>query len=92
LAEDHANARILADSLNGLEGVRVQPEHVETNLVFIDVDAAADAITGAARERGLLVAAAGPRLLRAVTHLDVSRGDVLTAAAILKDVIVRARS
>ena len=92
LAEDHANARILADQLSGVEGARVQPERVETNLVYIDVDIAADAVTCAAREAGLLISAAGPQLLRAVTHLDVSRADVLTAAAILKEALVRARS
>jgi threonine aldolase len=92
LAEDHANARVLVDQLNGVEGARVQPERVETNLVYIDLDIAADAVTRAARERGLLISAAGPRLLRAVTHLDVSRADALTAAAILKEALVRARS
>jgi threonine aldolase len=92
LTEDHANARILVDRLDGVEGAHVQPERVETNLVYIEVQAAAEAVTRAARERGLLIAAAGPRLLRAVTHLDVSRGDVLTAAAILKEALVHARS
>jgi threonine aldolase len=92
LAEDHANARILVESLDGLEGAHVEPERVETNLVYIEVDAVADAVARAARERGLLISAAGPRLLRAVTHLDVSRGAVLTAVAILKEALLHART
>jgi threonine aldolase len=92
LAEDHANARILVESLDGVEGARVEPERVETNLVYIEVDAVADAVARAARERGLLISAAGPRLLRAVTHLDVSRAAVLTAVAILKEALLHART
>ena len=75
LADDHANARVLADGLESL-GVSVRP--VETNIVIFDV-ADATAFTGAMRDAGVAMSQFGPRTVRAVTHLDVTREDVLEA-------------
>jgi threonine aldolase len=83
LGEDHAHARALADHLARVPGTRVDPSAVETNFVSIDLDVPADAVARAAKERGLLINPSGPRRLRAVTHLDVSRADVGAAADIL---------
>jgi len=83
LAEDHANARRLAELLAGARGLRVDVAGVETNLVNIDTDAPADGVSRAARDAGVLINASGPKRLRAVTHLDVSREDVERAAALL---------
>jgi threonine aldolase len=85
LAEDHANARRLAQGLAELPGVKLDPAEVETNLVFFDLTGAIDAATAVERllARGVRVGALGPRTVRAVTHLDVSAGQVeraLTAA------------
>jgi threonine aldolase len=77
LAEDHANARVLADGLAGIAGIAVDP--VETNMVFFDVDDAAGLVR-ALTEHGVLMGATGPRRVRAVTHLDVTRDDVEAAA------------
>jgi threonine aldolase len=82
LAEDHANARALAERMARVPGVRVDPSTVETNLVNLDVEGAA-AVSRAAKELGLLINPSGPGRLRAVTHLDVSRADVDTAADLL---------
>lgn len=84
LAEDHANARLLADGLQGLPGVHV--ETPQTNMVFLDVDPArAEAVVARLRERGLL--STGLYRLRLVTHLDLSRADVERAVAILREVL-----
>src|SRR5262247_3732339 len=74
LAEDHANARRLADGLAALPGVTLDPATVETNLVFFDLTGALDAATAVERllARGVRMGALGPRTIRAVTHLDVS--------------------
>src|SRR3546814_6250731 len=37
LAEDHANARLFAESLRNLPGLKVDPQEVETNIVFFDI-------------------------------------------------------
>jgi threonine aldolase len=76
LADDHANARLLADAC-GLD-----PETVDTNIVVVPRDDAAAFVEGA-REGGVLVAPVGPRVVRLVTHLDVSRQDAEAAAAVL---------
>lgn len=89
LAEDHANARVLAEALARTPGFRVDLATVETNLVNIDLDVPADAVSRTARELGLLINASGPRRLRAVTHLDVSREDVEAAAGILAGAVAR---
>ena len=91
LAEDHANARLFAEGIANLPGVAVDLDAVQTNIVFFDVaGSGADAATIADRlaERGVRIGAMGPTLMRAVTHLDVSRGQVETAAAALRDIVV----
>jgi len=83
LAEDHANARALAEALSRTPGIRVESAAVETNMVNLDLDVPADAVSRKARELGLLINTSGPKRLRAVTHLDVSRTDIDAAAEIL---------
>jgi len=90
LAEDHANARILAEML-GSRGFRVDPATVETNIVNVDTDAPADEVSRHARALGVAIQASGPARLRAVTHMDVSRADVAGAAEILAVALDRAR-
>ncbi|MBN2124926.1 MAG: threonine aldolase family protein [Deltaproteobacteria bacterium] len=87
LAEDHANARILADGLDGLPGISVDP--VETNIVFFDVSGLGmegDVFNARLMERGARVSTMGGGRVRAVTHLDVSREQILEALDIIKDV------
>ena len=90
LADDHANARRLAEGLSAIPGVRLDPPAIpETNIVFFDT-------TGA----GISPADFVPRLLkvgvrmghisrrlRAVTHLDVSRKDIERAIEIVRSVL-----
>jgi len=83
LKEDHDNARHLAELLSSTKGLRIDLAGVETNIVNIDTDATGDAMSKAAAKLGLAINASGPKRLRAVTHLDVSRADVEKAAEIL---------
>lgn len=86
LAEDHANARRIAETLAENPRIVIDPASVQTNILVFDVAPdAADAPTVVARvgEQGVLVFAFGPRTIRAVTHLDVSREQCERAAAIL---------
>ncbi|HZN12117.1 MAG TPA: GntG family PLP-dependent aldolase [Blastocatellia bacterium] len=82
LAEDHANARRLAEGLAGLAGVSVDPEKVATNIVIFDVGGAglttAEFAAGL-KARGVLANGINAREMRMVTHYDVSRADVETA-------------
>ena len=72
LAEDHANARLLAERIAQIPGVTVELDRVETNMVYADLAVEAPPLVSRLREAGLLVNAVGSRSLRFVTHLDVS--------------------
>jgi threonine aldolase len=89
LAEDHANARRLAEGLAALPGVKLDPSTVETNLVFFDVTGALDAAAVVERllARGVRMGALGPRTIRAVTHLDVSAEQVERALVAARAVL-----
>ena len=81
LADDHANARALAEGLQGLQGVTVQPP--QTNILFVDL--APDKAPGVVdRLRAAGVLCTGLYRLRFVTHLDVSAADVQRAIPILR--------
>ena len=79
LAEDHANARRLAEGL-AEAGLPVDVEQVETNFVLVDAGAmgltADEALARLRAERVLLSYAVRDDVLRALTHLDVSSDDV----------------
>jgi threonine aldolase len=86
LAQDHANARALAEVLGTSRRVLLDPATVRTNIVMLRLtEHGPDAPTVVARARaaGVLVNALGPRTLRAVTHLDVSAADCDRAGSIL---------
>lgn len=83
LAEDHANARILAEAFDGLDGFRLESGPVETNLVWVEVDPSvgtASEIVSRLKSRGVLIAALGAQVVRACTHLNINREDAETAA------------
>jgi threonine aldolase len=88
LAADHANARYIAQRLREMDGVNVFP--VETNIVIFDVSATgrpSREISAALKMRGVLMNGVNDRLMRAVTHYDVSRDDCAQAMDALAEVI-----
>jgi len=80
LADDHANARVLAEACG------VDPTDVDTNIVVVACADAA-AVVADARERGVLTSAVGPRTLRLVTHLDVDASAARKAAEVLAPLV-----
>ena len=82
LADDHVHARLLGEAL-GLD-----PASVDTNIVVVDRPDAA-AFVAAAAEEGVRLSAVGPRAVRLVTHLDVSRADAERAAVVLSGLVGR---
>jgi threonine aldolase len=80
LIADHANACYIAGRLRDMKGVSVFP--VETNIVIFDVSGTGRAprdISGALKARGILMNGVNDRLMRAVTHYDVSRAQSVVA-------------
>jgi threonine aldolase len=88
LAEDHANARRLAEGIAGLPGIGIDPATVETNIVVLRVmGMAAPALAAGLKEAGVWVLPRDAESLRAVTHLDVSREQIQEAIAIFARVL-----
>ncbi len=90
LAEDHRNARTLAQAIADTPGLRLDPPEVETNLVWFEVDpelGTAKDVAAALKQRGVRVHAAGRHTLRACTHLDVSAAQVERAAAVIRQTV-----
>ncbi len=95
LADDHANARRLADGIRQIDGLTLTPAEVETNMLFFHV-APSLGTAAALRDRlqrdGLLVLATGPQTIRMVTHLDVGTEDAARAVAMLAETLAAMRS
>jgi len=87
LAEDHANARRLAEGMGALPGVHAR--QVETNLVWFDLDDGLEgpALADAMRARGVRVGALGGPTIRAVTHLAITPDDIETAIAVASEAV-----
>jgi len=88
LEEDHKHAKILAETINSLDGFEVDLQSVQTNIVIVSVTHKklnAQDVADMLAKKGVLVLALGERMLRLVTHLDVSREEVLYAADVLKE-------
>jgi threonine aldolase len=85
LAEDHDNARVLAEGLAEIDSVEIDPAKVETNIVIFET---ADAATRARElsERGIDIGALDDRRIRAVTHMDVDRAGVERALEVIREV------
>ncbi len=87
LAEDHANARRLADGLAIIHGVGVDPDRVRTNIVFFETgDRPVDDVISALGERGIHCFNIDGRI-RMVTHYEISSEDVDTALDAVKQVM-----
>ena len=91
LGEDHAHARVFAETLAAAAPVQLDLATVQTNIVVFHLPAAlpldAPTLSERARERGLLVKAFGARTVRAVTHLDVNRAQCARAAEVLVELL-----
>ncbi|MBM7855995.1 threonine aldolase [Desulfohalotomaculum tongense] len=87
LAEDHANAMALAEGLAEIEGLQVELHQVQTNIVLVNitaVDMDAPTFVEEMQKRGVKAVTFGPRLVRFVTHKDVSRADIEQAVKVAK--------
>ncbi|MGB6395338.1 MAG: low specificity L-threonine aldolase, partial [Bradyrhizobium sp.] len=87
LAEDHANARALAQALSQINGIEVQQP--ETNLVFFKPDGSGvtgDRMVEGLRKRGVLLATMDGRI-RACTHLDVTAAMIEETVGLVREIV-----
>ena len=88
LADDHANARRLAQGLADIPGFEVDPDDVHTNLVFVTTtDELPTGIPAKLAERGVMVGDRGNNLWRLVTHNDVSSDDIDHTLNVIRDTV-----
>ncbi len=79
LAEDHANAKRLAEGLAGVDGLSIRLELVQTNILFVEIERegiTSQQVAAKLKAEGVLVGATGPRRMRAVTHYQVTADDI----------------
>ncbi len=87
LKEDHEKAKQLARRLSEMKNIEVEPEAVQTNIIILkSKKLKAKTLSAKLAERGVLINPTGAYTLRAVTHLDVSYADVITAAEIIGEI------
>ncbi len=93
MADDHANAKLLAQGLAEIPGIQINVDDIETNIVHFDVSETGRTggeVNAAITSRGARMGGGnGPRM-RAVTHLDVSRADIERTVEIMRDAVVNA--
>jgi len=89
LHEDHANARLLAEALSHMDGVEIDLDAVETNIVIFKLTGGRSPaeLVDRLKTRGVLMSSVGTDVIRLVTHLDVSRADCVAAAEVLTEEI-----
>ncbi len=77
LAEDHQNARRLADGLAGIPGIAIDPERIETNIVIFEwVGGPHAAFMAKLAEAGVLASSSGAPKVRMVTHYGINAEDI----------------
>lgn len=92
LAEDHANARLLAELVNQVPGLSCDRQWVQTNIVMVDIDpkvASAPELVARMMDNGVKANATGPSRIRLVTHKDVGRDEISEAVEIIKRLVKR---
>ena len=88
LGDDHDNARLLADSLAAISGIRIDPASVQTNIVVFsiaDLGCSTAEFSEQLKSRGVLANGISEHRMRLVTHFDVSRSQCITAAEIIAE-------
>jgi threonine aldolase len=90
LAEDHRNARVIAQAIAETPGLRLDPPEVDTNLIWFEIDPefmTARELVARLQQRGILLFFAGPQTVRACTHLDVSKAQAERVAETIRQTL-----
>lgn len=90
LAEDHANARRLADGIARIGGLAIDAARIRTNIVIFDLAdrrIAEKEFVARLREQGILLHHAGPFRFRMVTHHGIREADIVKTVAALENVM-----
>jgi threonine aldolase len=89
IEQDHVNARVLAEGMAEIPGLVIEPESVETNLVFFGYQEGGIGpakFVGELAERGILIGGDRQGVSRACTHHQISAEDVKTVLSAMREV------
>ena len=89
LTEDHRHAQMLGEAISRIDGLSLQRECVETNIVIFDVAdhlGTASQLASRLEDQGVSVLAMTPRMIRAVTHLGITEKDIHQVVNALQEV------
>jgi threonine aldolase len=90
LADDHANARKLADGLAEMPGLSIDPSLIKTDIVYFEVkrdDMTVEELVKTMEAQGVRMLPVGPGRIRAVTHYHISSDDIDYALAAFSKVL-----
>jgi len=90
LAEDHVNARRLAEGLAEISGLSIDLERVQTNIIYFDLldgGLEHDQFLARLNEGGVKMSSPGPRRFRAVTHYGIEAEDIEKALTVVRQVM-----
>lgn len=91
IAEDHKNARLLAEGIAQIEGLSIDPAKIQTNIVYFELTGeqlTAKKLVAELGKRGIRLLPVGPRRLRAVTHYGITTEDIDLTLTALRELIV----
>ncbi len=91
LIEDHYTAQLLADGLAAIEGVRVEPVHIRTNMVFFHLPEGVDSAAFVAELKARNVILRGRSPFRLVTHYYITPERVRYALSAMREVLAALR-
>ena len=85
LSDDHARARALAAELEGVAGLQVDLESVQSNMIYLRTESPASGFVEKAAARGVDFLALGSDLVRLVTHLHITDQDIDKTVNVFKN-------
>jgi threonine aldolase len=90
LADDHANAKKLAMGLAEISGISINPDHIQTNIIFFEVtreDMTPEQIVQRIDAEGIRMLPVGAQKVRAVTHYHITSADIDQALGVIAKVM-----
>ncbi|MDH4209865.1 MAG: low-specificity L-threonine aldolase [candidate division WOR-3 bacterium] len=90
LAEDHKNARRLAEGIARIPGLSIEPDKVYTNIVYFEIEQdkmTADELVAKLSEKGILTLSTGPGRFRMVTHYGIEADDIEKTLKALSEIM-----
>lgn len=90
LAEDHDNARLMAEQLAEIPGISLDLDRVQTNIIYFNLSPekmTAAELVEEMKQRSVLANAMGEYQVRLVTHVDVSRTDCEQAVKVIAEIL-----